>query len=165
MRPSKDITWSRVARTIACRSTCLRRQVGCVLLDQRGHVLSTGYNGVAPGEKHCNEMVEKGTGFVKARFYENACPGAFEKSGVGLDSCYAIHAEQNALLQCRDPWQIHTCYTTTSPCMTCVKLLLSTSCQRVVFIEEYVAQQQPKELWVASGRSWDQVDILHVAAI
>lgn len=162
MRPSKDLTWSRVARTIACRSTCLRRQVGCVLLDQRGHVLSTGYNGVAPGEAHCNEPLPM---IVNPQIFPYACPGASAASGVNLDGCYAIHAEQNALLQCRDPWQIHTCYTTTSPCMTCVKLLLSTSCQRVVFIEEYLAQPQPKELWVKAGRSWDGVDVLHVAAV
>jgi dCMP deaminase len=165
-RPSKDITWMRVARTISQRATCLRRKVGCVLLDARGHVLSTGYNGVAPGEPHCNEIEFVGSRAADGsgnRNYPNACPGAFLKTGVGLDQCYAVHAEQNALLQCKDPWQIHVCYTTTSPCMTCVKLLLATSCVDIVFCEEYV-DTKPRDLWLKAGRSWREVSIHHIAA-
>jgi hypothetical protein len=39
-------------------------------------------------------------------------------SGTGLDVCEAIHAEQNALLQCKDVEQIDTAYVTAMPCMT-----------------------------------------------
>jgi len=42
------------------RSTCLRRSVGCVLLDADNHVIATGYNGVAAGMPHCNEPVMPG---------------------------------------------------------------------------------------------------------
>jgi dCMP deaminase len=76
-------------------------------------------------------------------------------SGQGLDACEAIHAEQNALLQCRDVHLIKTCYLTLSPCITCVKLLLNTSCERIVFIEEYV-DARPKDLWEAAGRTWEK---------
>lgn len=156
MRPSKDATWLEVCATLAKRSTCLRRHLGCVLIDARGHVLSTGYNGVAPGEKHCNEVT--GTheelapiGDLEVEEYAFACPAAGAKPGQNLDGCRAIHAEQNALLQCRDPWQIWTCYCTASPCITCVKLLMSTSCTRVVFIEEY-PHVEARTLW--GGREW-----------
>lgn len=121
-RPDKDTYFLRMARLVATRATCARRAVGCVLVDRLGHVLATGYNGVAPGEDHCTDR---------------PCPGARLPSGQGLDLCEATHAEQNALLQCGDVQCIATCYTTTSPCVTCVKLLLNTSCRRIVFIDAY----------------------------
>lgn len=143
-----------LAELTARRGTCLRRQVGCVLLSERGHVLSTGYNGVAAGQPHCNEEGEPLDGtFVDGPWYPNACPAAFAFSGTNLDGCHALHAEQNALLQCRDVWQIWTCCVTTSPCMTCTKLLLNTSCQRVVFREAY-PHTEAEALWTAAGREW-----------
>lgn len=159
MRPSKDQWAIDLAQVTAKRATCLRRQVGCVLLNGRGHVLSTGYNGVAAGQKHCNEFVEeKGDyrEFSAHEAYPHACPaGAFTASGTNLDACQAIHAEQNALLQCRDVYDIHTCYVTASPCITCVKLLLNTSCEKIVFVEEY-PHKAARELWVEAGRVWQQ---------
>lgn len=157
LRPSRDDWAMEVARVTAKRSTCLRRAVGCTLLNARGHVLATGYNGVAAGQPHCNE-VEPYTGERASaslnRRYPNACPGACSPSGTNLDGCEAIHAEQNALLQCRDVYAVDTCYCTTSPCVTCVKLLLNTSCQRIVFESEY-PQPHAKELWLAAGRTWE----------
>jgi len=86
--------------------------------------------------------------------YPHACSGAAAESGTMLDSCEAIHAEQNALLQCQDVRQIHTCYVTTSPCVTCTKLLLNTSCQRIIYQLPY-PQPEAKALWEKAGRTWD----------
>lgn len=151
MRVSRDEWALNMAWLTAQRSTCLRRQVGCVLLNERGHAIATGYNGVAAGMKHCNEEVKYGIVVT----HPNACPGAQSPSGTNLDGCQAIHAEQNALLQCKDVYDIHSCYVTTSPCMTCVKLLLNTGCQRIVFIEEY-PHHEAKSLWESAGRTWTQ---------
>lgn len=151
MRPSRDQWAMDMAALTAKRATCLRRQVGAVLLNERGHVLATGYNGVAAGLPHCNEhdpYHETG--------YPHACSGAHSPSGTNLDGCQAIHAEQNALLQCRDVYSIHTCYVTASPCVTCTKLLLNTSCQRIVFLEEY-PHSEARKLWEAAGRQWEQL--------
>jgi dCMP deaminase len=60
----------------------------------------------------------------------------------------ATHAEQNALLQCRDVEQIDTCYTTASPCITCVKLLMNTGCRSIVFAEEY-PHPEAMDLWLS----------------
>ena len=147
-----------MAYLVAKRSTCLRRCVGCVLINARGHVLSTGYNGVAAGLPHCNEVTSKGATRLEIRAqYAHACPGASLPSGEGLDLCQAIHAEQNALLQCRDVYEIDTAYTTTSPCMTCTKLLLNTSCRRIFFGELYVHSTPQAELWTSSGRVWRSI--------
>lgn len=149
-RPSRDEWAMMLARDTATRSTCLRRGVGAVLLNVRGHVLATGYNGVAAGQPHCNDHDPwHDVGFP------NACEAAHAKSGTQLDGCQAIHAEQNALLQCRDVYDISTCYVTVSPCVTCVKLLLNTSCQRIVFGEEY-PHHEAKLMWELAGRTWEK---------
>ncbi len=138
MRPSKDQYFISMALLASSRATCPRRSVGCILTNERGHVLSTGYNGVAAGCEHCTE---------------HNCPGASYPSGQGLEFCEALHAEQNALLQCRDVWTIDTAYVTASPCVTCTKLLMNTSCKRIVFLAEY-PQPEAMKLWLSVGREW-----------
>ena len=130
-RPSRDEYFLAMAALVSLRATCRRRRVGCVLVDSHRHVLATGYNGVACGRDHC---------------LDTPCVGADLPSGTGLDQCEAIHAEQNAMLQCRDTQTIDTAYITVSPCITCVKLLMNTSCKRIVFLENYT-QQAARDLW------------------
>lgn len=163
MRPSRDEVFIVMSYLMSSRGTCLRRKVGCVLVNQRGHVLSTGYNGVAAGMPHCNDELtvypENWRENTKIT-HPHACSGAHAASGTGLDGCEALHAEQNALLQCKNVWEIDTCYCTASPCITCVKLLLNSSCKRVVFGEEY-PHSRAKELWEMSrGKdTWVQSDL------
>ena len=166
MRPNKDEWTLRLAAVVALRSTCLRRHVGCVLVNSRGHVLATGYNGVAAGLPHCNEekMVDvcfgpeykslAGKKSGERITHPNACAGATSPSGADLDSCQAIHAEQNALLQCRDVYEITSCYVTVAPCITCTKLLLNTSCQRIIYAEDYPLHAASKLWWEAAKREW-----------
>jgi dCMP deaminase len=157
MRPSKHEMWLNICKQLATQSTCVRKGVGCVLLDKYGHVLSTGWNGVAAGRPHCNDQVilelyHSGQQSSE-EYYPNACEGAKYDSGEGLGKCRAVHAEQNALLQCPDINAVHTCYTTASPCAEqCTKLLLNTSCQRIIFLEEY--SKSGKEMWLEAGREW-----------
>lgn len=152
MRPGIDSYFLAMSQLVATRSTCLRRSVGCVLVDERRHVLATGYNGVPAGLTHCNDPDTEGFG-IEA--YPWACPGAKAVSGTQLDGCRAVHAEQNALLQCPDVQRIHACYCTARPCLTCTKLLLNTNCQRLIFLEEY-PHPEAITLWEQAGRSWVQ---------
>jgi dCMP deaminase len=138
-RISADEYFLRMAALVATRGTCIRRQVGCVLVNHRKHVLATGFSGVAAGLPHCTDF---------------PCPGANLPSGTGLDKCHSIHSEQNSLLQCRDVYEIDTCYITHSPCIHCTKLLMNTSTKRIVFTEEYAHNTQSKELWAKTGRIW-----------
>jgi dCMP deaminase len=137
-RLSKDDIGLRIAYTWSLRGTCARRQVGCLLVDKNFRTLSSGYNGVPSGAQHC---------------IDKPCSGATAPSGTGLDLCQAIHAEQNALLYCPDVRLIDTCYTTASPCMSCVKLLLGTNCRRIVFDEEY-PHPDAKTFWEQNNRIW-----------
>ena len=145
MRPSRDEWGLKLVQDVALRATCVRRAVGAVLMNSRGQILATGYNGVAAGLPHCNE------GYP--------CEGADAPSGTNLDACEAVHAEQNALLQCRDIYDIETCYVTVSPCVTCTKLLMNTSCTRIVFLEEYTQSVTPEGLWRKDcNRRWVKGD-------
>lgn len=144
MRPSKDQYFIEMAKLVATRGTCLRRKVGCILVNAMGHVIATGYNGVAAGLPHCNHVEAIDIHIMglkdiyhKADTYPNACSGATLTSGTGLDSCEAIHGEQNALLQCKDVFEIHTAYVTAKPCVSCMKLFMNTSCRRIVYLEDY----------------------------
>jgi dCMP deaminase len=159
MRISRDAWAMGMAELTAQRTTCLRRAVGAVLLNDKGHVLSTGYNGVAAGMPHCNEVtgsvkVVMFGGDTKSPVFGNACPGAQSPSGTNLDGCHALHAEQNSLLQCRDVYAIHTAYVTTAPCITCTKLLMNTGCKRIVFKEGYPTSGA--ELWAKAGKIWEK---------
>ena len=122
-RPTADEYFMAMAMLVATRSTCIRRQVGCVLIDNNNNILATGYNGVVRGQPHCNEG--------------HPCPGAYSASGKDLDLCYAIHAEQNALIQCRDLTKVYACFCTTAPCVMCTKLFLNTTLTRMIYVESY----------------------------
>ena len=148
------------------RGTCIRRQVGCVLLDEDHFVLATGFNGVAAGLPHCNEPDPDRVGKLRVvddnltnLIFPNACPAAFAESGTQLDGCHAIHAEMNALLRCGDPRAVHSCYCTVSPCIICVKLLMNTACQHIYFLEPYAHDEPAKELWLSKGDnySWNHL--------
>ncbi len=136
-----------MARRASGRSTCVRRSVGCVLVNSRNHVLATGYNGVAIGEPHCNDVTISGDKIS----FDNACIGANARSGTNLDSCLAIHAEQNAILQCKDVHEIDRAYVTAFPCPSCAKLMLNTSCKTIVYGQKY-GDDVGREIWLKSGR-------------
>jgi len=141
-RLTADEYFIRMSKLVASRGTCRRRRVGCVLVDSTNHVLSTGYNGNPSGHTHC---------------IDSPCPGSEASSGQDLDLCDAIHAEINALMNCRDIQAINKIYTTTSPCISCVKALLASPCNEIIFIEEY-SHGRSKELWERSGRIWTKTE-------
>lgn len=116
-------------------STCHRRQVGCILVDHNNKIIGSGYNGVHAGARHCTNGLNS-----------SKCLGADAASGSELGACGAIHAEQNALMQCTDVTKIHTAYVTTFPCIHCVKMLLNTNCEIIVYGSDY-AHVEAKDLW------------------
>jgi dCMP deaminase len=115
------------AQTAAKRSTCMRLNVGAVMVHSRS-VVSIGYNGPPSGEPHCQG---------------NGCPGR--------DGCHlSLHAEHNALL--RVPPGIKgglDLYVTDSPCAVCYDLLAS-SCRvgRIFFGTPYrITDHLLNSLW------------------
>jgi dCMP deaminase len=129
-----------IAEVVAMRSTCARRAVGAVIVDAENRVLSTGYNGVPSGMRHCTL---------------SPCEGAHMPSGTGLDVCQALHAEQNAIARLEQVRYAHTLYCTTSPCMMCTKLIAATPIQRIVAAKPYPTSGE--DFWNALGRKWDNL--------
>jgi dCMP deaminase len=125
-RPGWDEYFLSLAELAATRSTCLRRQVGALLVADR-RVLSTGYNGPARGLAHCREA-----GCLRETLNI--------PSGQRHELCRAIHAEQNAILQAAHHGvriRRATLYCTHQPCAICAKLLLNLDVIRLVLRGAY----------------------------
>lgn len=125
-RPSWDEYFMQLARFVSSRSTCLRRQVGAVLVRDK-YILSTGYNGAPRGLPHCLEV-----GCLRE---QNNVP-----SGQRHELCRATHAEANSIIQAA----LHgvstagaTLYCTTAPCSICAKMLINAGVKRIVYKEGY----------------------------
>ena len=110
-----DLILIKTAQVWASASYCERSKVGCVIA-RDGRIIATGYNGTLPGEENnCED-----------------CSGATKNT--------VMHAEQNALIFCaKYGLSVKGCtlYTTLSPCMECVKSIISSGITRVVYLEEY----------------------------
>lgn len=118
-RPTWDEWGLELARTVALRADCTRRQVGAVLMTPDHSVVATGYNGAAPDEPGCL------TAGACPRGQSDVAPGSSYDTGAG--TCIAIHAEQNALL--RATWEDmfgSTLYITDDPCDGCWRTITAT---------------------------------------
>ncbi|MHA1654703.1 MAG: deoxycytidylate deaminase [Candidatus Thorarchaeota archaeon] len=125
-RKSKDVYFAEIADLVSSRSTCLRNQVGAVLVKE-GQILSTGYNGAPKGLPHCSEV-----GCLREKL------GV--KPGERHELCRGLHAEQNAIIQAA----YHgvsvrgaKLYCTTRPCSICTKMLINAGITEIIYIEEY----------------------------
>ena len=147
-RPSIDEYFLTMSLLVSSRGSCLRRRTGCVLVDRNNFILATGYNGRPSGVINC---------------FDKACSGVNSPSGQNLEGCEAVHAEANAILQCKDTQVIVTAYCTNSPCVHCIGLLMNTSCQRIIFLNEYAHDEESKRRWFSRnnnvGYVWIKSDI------
>jgi len=125
-RPSWDEYFMDIARLVARRSTCLRRQVGAVMVKEK-NILATGYNGTPSGIAHCAE-----TGCLREQLKV--------PSGERHELCRGLHAEQNAIIQAaRHGVNISgsTLYCTNSPCIICTKMLINAGVRAVIYLDGY----------------------------
>jgi dCMP deaminase len=145
-RPTWDEYFLQLARQAATRSTCMRRQVGAVLVRDK-RVLATGYNGAPRGVAHCLEV-----GCLRDQL---GIP-----SGERQELCRAIHAEQNAIIQAA----VHgvgiegaTLYTTLHPCILCAKMIINAGITDIVYIEGY-PDEFSQQMFAEAGLNLVQLD-------
>jgi len=138
-RPSWNNYFSDITDLVAKRSTCLRRQVGAVLVKGK-RILATGYNGAPSGMKHCAEI-----GCLRE--------SANVPSGERHELCRALHAEQNVIVQAA----YHgiaiagaTLYCTNFPCVICAKMLINAGIKKIYYKEGY-PDPLSSEMLKASG--------------
>lgn len=115
-----------IAHLVAKRSTCLRRQVGAVIVMDK-HILTTGYNGAPLGLKHCEEL-----GCLRDKMNI--------PSGERHELCRGLHAEQNAIIQSALQGvsiKGGILYCTHQPCILCTKMLINAGIIKIVYEGEY----------------------------
>ena len=109
-----DIRFMEMAHVIATWTSCNTpgRAIGAVIVKDK-RIMTTGYNGAPAGLKTCKERGE-----CMRRKLNIA-------SGTRAEVCYAIHAEQNAILQAAKlgiSIDGATLYCTHQPCSVCAFL-------------------------------------------
>ncbi len=129
MRPDWDEYFMKIAHAVKERSSCIRRQVGAIIVKEK-QIVSTGYNGTPRGVKNCNEG-----GCERCASSAQSNP-----SGTNLDKCACSHAEENAVVQAA----FHgiatngsVMYTTNSPCTLCAKIIINAGVKKIVFGGDY----------------------------
>jgi len=125
-RPSWDSYFMMIASDVASRSTCIRRNVGAVIVKNK-RILTTGYNGPPTGVTHCTE--------------ENCLRTKYNvPSGERHELCRGLHAEQNAIIQAAShgvPIEGAIIYVTHQPCSICTKMLINSGIKTFVFQSPY----------------------------
>jgi dCMP deaminase len=118
VRPSWDEYFMQIAHDVATRATCLRRQVGAVIVRDR-RILLTGYNGAPKGQEHCIDV---------------GC------HMVGGHCVRCLHAEQNAIIQGAYfgvSTSGATLYCTHQPCNMCAKMIVNAGIVKLIIGGEY----------------------------
>ena len=124
-----DKRFMEMARLVSTWASCYRqgRKIGAVIvLDKR--VMTTGYNGAPAGVRTCTER----------------CECLRDKLGIASGTrhevCYAVHAEQNAIIQAAKLGiriDGATLYCTHQPCILCAKMIVNSGIRRVVYEQGY----------------------------
>lgn len=115
-----------ITHLVAKRSTCIRRQVGAILVKDK-RILATGYNGAPSGIAHCQDvgcLREKGN----------------IPSGERHELCRGSHAEQNAIVQAATygiPIKDAILFCTNLPCSICIKMIINAGINTIFYEEGY----------------------------
>lgn len=138
-RPRWDDYFLNITTEVAKRSTCLRRQVGAILVRDK-RILTTGYNGAPRGLVHCLER-----GCLRE---DMSIP-----AGERHELCRGLHAEMNAIVQAAIYGvrvEGATLYCSATPCSLCARMLINAGIVRIVTGEDY-PDQLAKELLDEAG--------------
>lgn len=126
-RPGWDDYFMELCYVVAKRSTCLRRQVGAVVVREK-RILTTGYNGAPSGVQSSLEIGD----CLREKL---GIP-----SGQRFEICRGSHAEENAIVQgARFGISVAggTLYCTTQPCLQCAKMIINAGLVEVVYQHAY----------------------------
>ena len=124
-----DHRFMEMAQLVSTWASCYQeeRKVGAVIVKDK-RVMTTGYNGAPAGLPTC---VERGECLRK----KLGIP-----SGTRHEMCYAVHAEQNAIIQAAKLGvniDGSTLYCTHQPCILCAKMIVNAGIVRVVYHSGY----------------------------
>lgn len=135
-RPSWDDYFISIARVVASRSNCLRRQVGAIIVADK-RIVSTGYNGTPFGVQNCDEG-----GCAR-------CASDLPRQ-AGYDWCLCVHAEQNAIaLAARQGTATEGArlYVTLRPCFGCLKEAVQAGIHEIVYEQPFDYEPELEEAY------------------
>ena len=124
-----DQRFMQMAETVAEWSSCFQenRHVGAVIVKDK-RIVATGYNGAPAGIKSCSERGEC------LRRVRNIASGTMQ------EVCYAVHAEQNAIIQAAKlgiPLDGAVMYVTHQPCVICTRMIINSGIKKVIYKNGY----------------------------
>ncbi|PWI58456.1 ComE operon protein 2 [Sulfoacidibacillus thermotolerans] len=132
MRKPWDEYFMEMAKLVAMRSTCNRKQVGAMIVREK-RIISSGYNGSVSGDVHCLD--------VGCKVVDGHC-------------IRTVHAESNAILQCAK-FGVSTrgaeLYVTHFPCLQCTKQIIQAGIAKVIYGEEYHVDPYALELFAQAN--------------
>ncbi|MGN0024323.1 MAG: deoxycytidylate deaminase [Candidatus Avelusimicrobium sp.] len=145
---NKHRLFIKMAELVAEQSTCLRLQVGAVLVKDN-RVISIGFNGTPTGQLHCEENFRK----VYEQEYKDKFSTYEEflasRTFYDLHGKWSIenelHAEQNAISFAAKngiATQGADVYVTWSPCVHCAKVIVSAGIKKVFYKNTYDRSQE-----------------------
>ncbi len=124
-----DERFMQLAETVAGWSSCFQenRHVGAVVVKDK-RILTTGYNGASSGIESCAERGEC------LRRVKNIASGTMQ------EVCYAVHAEQNAIIQAAKlgiGLEGAVMYVTHQPCVICTRMIINSGIKTVIYKNGY----------------------------
>lgn len=144
-----DARFMELAGVIASWASCYKadRKIGAVIVKNK-RIVTTGYNGAPAGIKTCverGECLRQKLGIA---------------SGTRAELCYAVHAEQNAIIQAArlgSSIDGATLYCTHQPCVLCAKMIVNAGISRVVYQKGY-PDEFSLEIFRESGVKLERYD-------
>ena len=132
MRPSFHETYFKIAEDMARQATCIKKYVGCVLVNQHGVLVSTGYNGAPYGVDTCIDVgcLDEGGHCVRAVHAEIRAITNAARSGIILDGGVA--------------------FCTLLPCIQCMQALYLCGVGHIWYDEVYHREEKASLFVLAS---------------
>lgn len=113
-RISRTELYLETAKLFARRSSCLKKQVGCVIVKNK-RIIATGYNGVLPGMPPSSGLDDDGnTHTVHA-----------ELNAIAFSARHGISLNESAI------------FCTLSPCEKCAEAIIQAGITKVFYLEQY----------------------------
>lgn len=122
-----DKRFMEMAKLVGTWCTCHRRSVGAVIVKDK-RIIATGYNGAPSGIENCLER-----GYCLRNKLNIP-------SGTQAETCYSVHAEQNAIVQASKfgtAVEGATIYVTHQPCTMCTRIIINAGIKRIVYGFDY----------------------------
>lgn len=172
MRISRDAMFSQICEVVAQRSTCLRSQVGAVIVKD-GRIISMGYNGPVAGMPECTSIPTRAPRDVEYNFH-------MEEFGIelkeveekhlyisttceGAGCTRSLHAETNAIaFAAKAGVSVDGCtmYCTMAPCINCAKVIVNSGIKGLVFMNDY-RDESGLELLLKAGVEVTKLEVIY----